>query len=157
MGNCNGDQVAVLRQDICGNACRERPMRVEVWADRKSILDQSLDWAYCMLNSFLSTPHDLFLLSCSRLPPFICVWTEWRCLALQKPDGWVSPEVSAWSSLSEWNEDRFPALVQHIFLGYHSEMASIELDNWNNVCQVIRFPQVILFSSRDIHINSIRI
>ncbi len=30
MGSCNGDQVAVLRQDICGNACRERPMRVEV-------------------------------------------------------------------------------------------------------------------------------
>lgn len=51
--------VAVVRRKICGNAWRERPVRVEVWADRKSILDQSLDWAYCMLNSFLSTPHDL--------------------------------------------------------------------------------------------------
>lgn len=93
VGSCNEDQVAVVRRVICGNACRERPMRVEVWADRKSILDHSLDWAYCMLNSFLSMPHDLFLLLCSRVLPFICVWTEWRCLALQKPDRWVSPQV----------------------------------------------------------------
>lgn len=155
MGSYNGYQVAVVRQEICRNACRERPMRVEVWADRKSILDQSLDWVYCMLNSFLSTPHDLFLLSCSHLLPFICVWTEWRSFALQKPDRCVSPTVR--EVIIVWGKWRQTSQLKHIFLCYHSEMASIELDNSNNVCQVIIFPQVIPFSCRDILMNSIRI